>query len=94
MNSLQRKGAKVGSDQPALSLSTLARRWSVSAEKLRRDFHAGKLKGFQVGGSIRIFASEVERIECPTELVAIEGSLCSSTDSPAFASRLARMTVA
>lgn len=74
----------------AVSLNQLSQRWNISAESLRRAFHAGQLRGFQLMGSIRILASEIERIECPTELSNTEAVTPLPMDDRAFASRLAR----
>jgi len=42
---------------------TLSERWDCSEQHVRDLIKAGKLKGFQLGGLIRIAAWEVERVE-------------------------------
>lgn len=83
----------LGSDRYTITLPALAKRWGRSSESLRRRFHDGHLKGFQEGRSIRIFMSEVIRIECQrlTESKNIEESMPSFTDDHAFEGRLARL---
>lgn len=76
-----------------ISLPNLARRWNRSSESLRRRFHDGHLKGFQEGRSIRIFMSEVLRIECQqsTASKSTEENTPSFMDDHAFENRLARL---
>lgn len=84
------------SEPYALSLRALADRWCTSTETLRRRFQAGQLDGFQEGRVIRIFMSEVKRIECqrPIGLLPIEENIVSLTANHAFDDRLERMTLA
>ena len=46
------------------SPQTLADRWGCSAEKVRRMYRDGELRGFELGKLIRIPAAEVARYEC------------------------------
>ena len=78
------------------SPQTLAARWDVSAETVRKMFDSGELAGFRLGKFIRIPASEVERYECqttPSPATATNGRSPGATDSDAFDSRLVRLTV-
>lgn len=82
-------------DNPhTVTLRALASRWSMSREGLRKRFQSGLLDGFQEGRTIRIFMSEVQRIECqrPTGLSPTETPSPSPTGDLAFESRLVRMT--
>lgn len=84
------------SEPYALSLRALANRWSTSTETLRRRFQAGQLNGFQEGRVIRIFMSEVKRIECqrPIGLLPTVENIVLPTASHVFDDRLERLTLA
>ena len=77
-----------------ITLRALADRWSMSREGLRKRFQSGQLKGFQEGRTIRIFMSEVQRIECqrPIGLSNIETPLPSPSENLLFEGRLVRLT--
>lgn len=47
----------------AYTIKSLAERWVCSTDVIYDLIHAGKLKIFRVGRSIRISANEVERYE-------------------------------
>lgn len=79
-----------------MTLQALAQRWSLSVEGLRKRFHAGHLDGFQEGRSIRIFMSEVRRVEClkNTKSCSTEGPTPSLSENLGFELRLGQMTSA
>lgn len=47
----------------AYTIKTLAEHWVCSTDVIYDLIHAGRLKVFHIGRSIRISASEVERYE-------------------------------
>ena len=85
---------QLASNPYTLTLRALAERWSMSREGLRRRFQSGQLAGFQEGRTIRIFMSEVQRIECqrPIGLSNTEEPSASHMENQLFEDRLVRMT--
>lgn len=65
--------ARARIEQPmAFTVKRLAERWDCSESAIRAMIERGELATFPIGTALRIHASEVERIECPTPSNASE----------------------